>query len=80
MKHGVMRVLSCLLLGIPVVLAAALIAAYALAKVLETGDREVLHLTQGLVSGHTLKHVFAALAVLAVLLPLVRRRSPAREP
>jgi len=55
---------------------AALIAAYALAKVLEMQDKEVLHLTQGLVSGHTLKHVFAALAVLAVLLPLARRRSP----
>ena len=51
---------------------AALIAAYALAKVLEMEDTEVLHLTQGLVSGHTLKHVFAALAALAVLLPLAR--------
>jgi hypothetical protein len=58
---------------------AALIAAYALAKVLELEDAEVLHLTQRLVSGHTLKHVFAALAALAVLLPLVRRRSPALD-
>jgi hypothetical protein len=56
---------------------AALIAAYALAKVLEMEDVEVVHLTQGVVSGHTLKHVFAALAALAVLLPLVRRRSRA---
>jgi hypothetical protein len=52
---------------------AALIAAYALAKVLEMEDSEVFRLTQGVVSGHTLKHVFAALAVLAVLLPLSRR-------
>jgi hypothetical protein len=59
---------------------AALIAAYALAKVLEMEDAEVLQLTQGVVSGHTLKHVFAALAVLAVLLPLARRRSPALHP
>ena len=56
---------------------AALIAAYALAKVLEMQDPEVLHLTQGLISGHTLKHVFAALAALAVLLPLVHRRRSA---
>ncbi len=52
---------------------AALIAAYALAKVLELEDREVFELTQGVISGHTLKHVFAALAALAVLLPLARR-------
>lgn len=58
---------------------AALIGAYALAKVLEIGDHEVLRLTQGVVSGHTLKHVFAALAVLAVLLPLARRRSLALD-
>ena len=52
---------------------AALIAAYALAKVLEMEDPQVFQLTQGMVSGHTLKHVFAALAALAVLLPLARR-------
>jgi hypothetical protein len=55
---------------------AALIAAYALAKVLEMQDTEVFQLTQGVVSGHTLKHVFAALAALAVLLPLARRSLP----
>jgi len=42
-------------------------------------DVEVFHLTHGVVSGHTLKHVFAALAALAVLLPLVRRRSRALD-
>jgi hypothetical protein len=51
---------------------AALIAVYALAKVLELQDLQVFQLTQGVVSGHTLKHVFAALAALAVLLPLAR--------
>jgi len=43
----------------PVVLACA---AYVLAKVLEALDATVLHATAGLVSGHTLKHVVAALA------------------
>jgi hypothetical protein len=55
---------------------AAMIAAYALAKVLEMEDARVLHLTQGVVSGHTLKHVFAALAVPAILVPLARRALP----
>jgi len=55
---------------------AALIAAYALAKVLELEDPEVFQLTRGTISGHTLKHVFAALATLAVLLPLARRSLP----
>lgn len=56
---------------------AALIAAYALAKVLELEDPEVFHLTQGLVSGHTLKHALAALAAVAVLLPLCRHPAAA---
>ncbi len=51
---------------------AALIAAYALAKVLETADAQVLALSGGVVSGHTLKHVFAALTALAVVVPLRR--------
>jgi hypothetical protein len=55
---------------------AALIGAYALAKVLEMEDLQVFQFTQGVVSGHTLKHLFAALAALAVLLPLARRPLP----
>jgi len=55
---------------------AALIGAYALAKVLEAEDVQVFHLTHGALSGHTLKHLFAALAVLAVLVPLARRHRP----
>ncbi len=40
---------------------------YALAKGLELGDHTVFALTQGLVSGHTLKHVAAALAAWPLL-------------
>ncbi|HYP70910.1 MAG TPA: hypothetical protein VEP93_08480, partial [Variovorax sp.] len=43
------------------------IAAYALAKVLEMADGAVYELTLHLVSGHSLKHVVAALAALPVL-------------
>ncbi len=52
---------------------AAMIAAYALAKAVETADHQIFELTGGLVSGHTLKHVSASLAMLAVLVPLRRR-------
>lgn len=41
---------------------AALIAWYVVAKLLELGDHELFTLTQGLVSGHSLKHVAAAMA------------------
>lgn len=59
---------------------AALVASYALAKVVEAADHQVFLLTAGSISGHTLKHVFASLAVLAVALPLAgRARSPPRR-
>ncbi|MGS5085081.1 hypothetical protein ACVC7V_01075 [Hydrogenophaga sp. A37] len=45
----------------------ALIAWYALAKALELGDEAVFHTTGDLVSGHTLKHIAAALAAWPVL-------------
>lgn len=51
----------------------AVLALYALALALEWLDREVFDLT-GSVSGHTLKHVVAALAGYAVLRHLRRRR------
>ncbi|MES2949261.1 MAG: hypothetical protein V4858_12045 [Pseudomonadota bacterium] len=54
------------------------IAWYALAKLLELGDHHILALTQGLVSGHTLKHVAAAMAawpVIAVMQNGTRARS-----
>jgi hypothetical protein len=50
--------------GVPLV---AVIAWYALAKVLELGDHQVLALTHGLVSGHTLKHIAAGMAAWPVI-------------
>jgi len=45
---------------------------YALAKVLETFDKDVLALS-GMVSGHTLKHVAAAFAGFSVCRMLLKR-------
>lgn len=45
----------------------AVIGWYALAKVLELGDHTVFTATQGWISGHSLKHVAAALAAWPVL-------------
>ena len=50
--------------GIPL---GAVIAIYALAKALELADHQVFELTHGLVSGHSLKHVVAALAAWPVI-------------
>lgn len=49
----------------------ALIAWYALAKALELGDAAVFHATSGWVSGHSLKHLAAALAAWPVLAALL---------
>lgn len=52
-------------------------AGYALAKVAETFDPHIFAFLGGAVSGHTLKHLFAALAVLGVALTLGRaQRKP----
>lgn len=51
---------------------AALVAAYALAKLFEIADAQVFALSGHLVSGHTLKHLAAALAGLAVTRALPR--------
>jgi hypothetical protein len=51
----------------------AVIGLYLLALFFDLGDRPVFALTGGFVSGHTLKHGIAALAVVAVLLHLLRR-------
>lgn len=48
----------------------ALIGMYAVAKVLEMGDDAVFHASQGLVSGHSLKHIAASLAALPVIFAL----------
>ncbi len=50
--------------GIPL---ATVIAWYVLAKLLELGDHAVFAATQGWVSGHSLKHVFAAMAAWPVM-------------
>ena len=52
------------------------VAFYALAKVLESLDRQVYELG-GIVSGHTLKHLAAAAAVWRLLV-MLRRRRPVR--
>jgi len=51
------------------------LASYALAKAAEFQDREIYALTSQLMSGHTLKHLLAALAVFFVYL-MLRMRSP----
>ena len=51
----------------------AVIGLYLLALLCDLGDRPIFALTGGLVSGHTIKHVIAALAVVAVMLHLRRR-------
>jgi hypothetical protein len=48
---------------------------YALAKVFEGTDLAVYRLTQGLISGHTIKHLVAAGAVFAILRGLRLRRA-----
>ncbi|HKF24327.1 MAG TPA: ceramidase domain-containing protein [Candidatus Acidoferrum sp.] len=52
---------------------------YVLAKVLETADRQVFVLTGGAVSGHTLKHLAAALAGYVVL-RMLQQRAPLAVP
>jgi hypothetical protein len=49
------------------------LALYALAKLLEVGDAQVYRATHGLVSGHALKHIAAALAAYWLLRMLQRR-------
>ena len=51
-----------------------LIGAYALAKVFEAADAQIWELTAHLISGHTLKHLAAALVAVAIIVPLHRGR------
>lgn len=55
----------------------ALFAWYALAKALELGDAAVFHATGDVLSGHSLKHLAAALAVWPVIAAV--RRQPLRQ-
>jgi hypothetical protein len=48
--------------------------AYLVAKLLEIGDQQVFHASGELLSGHTLKHVVAALAAWPVIAALSARR------
>ncbi|HWR76630.1 MAG TPA: alkaline phytoceramidase [Thiobacillus sp.] len=51
----------------------AVIGLYLLALLCDLGDRPIFALTGGRVSGHTIKHLIAALAVVGVVLHLRRR-------
>ena len=51
----------------------AALGCYALAKITELGDGQIFALSQGLVSGHTIKHLLSALGCLLILLMLQRR-------
>jgi len=51
------------------------LAFYILAKVTEAFDRAVFELTQHVISGHSLKHLLAALALLMIVLMLWLRRA-----
>jgi len=48
---------------------------YVCAKLAEVWDRQIFALTSNVISGHTLKHLLAAAAILAILL-MLRRREP----
>lgn len=47
---------------------------YALAKISEVGDENIFRLSQGIISGHTIKHLLSALGCLSILLMLLRRK------
>jgi hypothetical protein len=51
------------------------VALYGVAKLAEAHDKEIFAATQHLFSGHTLKHLLAALSCLTVLAMLWRRKS-----
>lgn len=54
----------------------AVVALYALAKLLELGDHSVFAWTAGWVSGHSLKHVVAAMVAWPVLACVARQSGP----
>jgi hypothetical protein len=56
------------------------ILAYAAAKLLEMNDQAIFNLTGELVSGHTLKHLVAALAALPVLASVIALRKAGQNP
>lgn len=48
---------------------------YAAAKLCELWDASLFELSAGVISGHSLKHILAALAVLPLLQPMLRRNT-----
>ena len=52
-----------------------LIGFYLVAKVLEMGDHEIWQWTANFVSGHTLKHLAAAMAAPAIIIPMLTARA-----
>ena len=58
---------------------AGVIAFYAAAKALELADAPVFALTQHLISGHSAKHIVAALAAWPVVRALQRAAGAARQ-
>jgi hypothetical protein len=52
---------------------------YGLAKLAELLDSRIFELSLALVSGHTLKHVFAAIGIVVLVLPLLSRPRPQAE-
>ena len=51
----------------------AALGCYALAKITELGDWQIFALSQGSISGHTIKHLLSALGCLLILLMLQKR-------
>jgi hypothetical protein len=52
---------------------------YVVAKMLEMGDEAIWHITNGLVSGHPLKHLVAAVAVIPMWQMLVYGDAPCKQ-
>ena len=63
---------------LPVLPVLPVLGLYALAKALELGDHTLFGWTDGMVSGHTLKHLVAAAAAWPVVVAL--RHAPADRP
>ncbi len=53
----------------------AALGCYALAKISEVGDENIFRWSQGIISGHTIKHLLSALGCLFILLMLQKRKS-----
>lgn len=52
---------------------------YGLAKLTELGDKVVFAATQGMISGHTIKHIFAGIGCISIMMMLQKRRPLDRQ-